>query len=159
MVTPTARSAQLAEEFERLLRTEVRRMSAVLDPAERDALGAVLTTVIAAGANPGFAPLTPQVFVSLTLLGTAAGYAGWATVARRPTRPAAVLHVLVPAVLALSMIPDLLLLATEFIPSASMAGVIALMLMHGAITVVAVPAYRWTISSSPRNVQVVTVPS
>lgn len=57
------------------------------------------------------------------------------------------------------MIPDLLLLATEFIPSASMAGVIALMLMHGAITVVAVPAYRWTISASPRNVQVVTVPS
>ncbi|MFF0267563.1 MarR family winged helix-turn-helix transcriptional regulator [Kribbella sp. NPDC004536] len=47
VVTPTERGAQVAEEFERLLRTEVRRMLAVLEPAERDTLAVLLTAVIA----------------------------------------------------------------------------------------------------------------
>jgi DNA-binding MarR family transcriptional regulator len=47
VVTPTDHGAQVAEEFERRLRTEVRRMLQVLDPAERETLGALLTTVIA----------------------------------------------------------------------------------------------------------------
>ncbi|HWD83323.1 MAG TPA: MarR family transcriptional regulator [Kribbella sp.] len=51
VVTPTERGAQVAEEFERLLRTEVRRMLQVLDPAERDTLADLLSTVIAAHEN------------------------------------------------------------------------------------------------------------
>ena len=47
VVTPTDHGAEVAEEFERRLRTEVRRMLQVLDPAERETLGALLTTVIA----------------------------------------------------------------------------------------------------------------
>lgn len=47
VVTPTDHGAEVAEEFERRLRTEVRRMLQVLDPAERDTLGVLLTAVIA----------------------------------------------------------------------------------------------------------------
>jgi DNA-binding MarR family transcriptional regulator len=48
VVTPTDLGADLAEEFEHRLRTEVRRMLRVLDPAERDTLATLLTKVIAA---------------------------------------------------------------------------------------------------------------
>ncbi|WP_327635487.1 MarR family transcriptional regulator [Kribbella sp. NBC_00482] len=47
VVTPTDHGAEVAEEFERRLRTEVRRMLQVLDPGERETLGALLTAVIA----------------------------------------------------------------------------------------------------------------
>jgi DNA-binding MarR family transcriptional regulator len=47
VVTPTELGADVAEEFERRLRTEVRRMLQVLEPAERETLGALLTAVIA----------------------------------------------------------------------------------------------------------------
>jgi DNA-binding MarR family transcriptional regulator len=47
VVTPTEHGVQVAEEFERRLRNEVRRMLQVLEPAERDTLGALLTAVIA----------------------------------------------------------------------------------------------------------------
>ncbi|MEV5967436.1 MarR family transcriptional regulator [Kribbella sp. NPDC051952] len=49
VVTPTDLGADLAEDFEQRLRTEVRRMLNVLDPAERDTLATLLTKVIAAG--------------------------------------------------------------------------------------------------------------
>ena len=52
VVTPTDHGAEVAEEFERRLRTEVRRMLQVLDPAERETLGALLTTVIAGHEDP-----------------------------------------------------------------------------------------------------------
>jgi hypothetical protein len=101
------------------------------------ALGAV-----ALGAEESFRPLTAPVFIPLTLIGLAAGFAGWTTVVRRSARPAAVLRVLVPVVLVLSMIPDLLLLATKSIPGTSGTSVAGLMLMHVVVTAVAVPAYR-----------------
>ena len=47
VVTPTDHGTEVAEEFERRLRTEVRRMLQVLDPGERETLGALLTAVIA----------------------------------------------------------------------------------------------------------------
>jgi hypothetical protein len=57
-------------------------------------------------------------------------------------RPRAVLRVLVPVVLVLSMIPDLLLLATGFVPHTSGIAVAGLMLMHVVVTAVAVPAFE-----------------
>ena len=101
------------------------------------ALGAV-----ALGADESFRPLTAPVFIPFTLIGLAAGFAGWTTVVRRSARPAAVLRVLVPVVLVLSMIPDLLLLATKFIPDTSGTAVAGLMFMHVVVTAVGVPAYR-----------------
>jgi hypothetical protein len=97
---------------------------------------------VALGADEAFRPLTPAVFVPFTVIGIAAGYAGWRAVVRRAARPHAVLRVLVPAVLVLSMIPDLLLLATGFIPHTSGIAVGGLMLMHVVVTAVAVPAYQ-----------------
>lgn len=101
------------------------------------ALGAV-----ALGADESFRPLAAPVFIPFTLIGLAAGFAGWTTVVRRSARPAAVLRVLVPVVLVLSMIPDLLLLATKFIPDTSGTGVAGLMFMHVVVAAVGVPAYR-----------------
>ncbi|GAA1563195.1 MULTISPECIES: DUF6069 family protein [Kribbella] len=121
-----------------------RRRYAVLFGAAVVAAGLnylVARGAVALGANAGFAPLTAPVFVPLTLLGTAAGYAGWTLVRRRS---AAALKVVVPLVLVLSMIPDLLLLATKFIPDASGTAVAGLMLMHLVVTAVAVPAYQFT---------------
>ncbi|WP_165547380.1 hypothetical protein [Kribbella sindirgiensis] len=40
------------------------------------------------------------------------------------------------------MIPDLLLLATKFIPDTSATAVAGLMVMHVVVTAVGVPAYR-----------------
>ncbi|NUR94325.1 MAG: hypothetical protein HOV67_03600 [Kribbellaceae bacterium] len=125
----------------------VGRRTAVLFAAAVLAAGLnylVARGAVALGADAAFAPLTPQVFGPLTLIGTAAGYAGWTTVVRRSARPVAVLRVLVPVVLLLSMLPDLLLMATKFIPSTSATGVAGLMLMHVVVTAVAVPAYQFT---------------
>ncbi|MFD7159377.1 DUF6069 family protein [Kribbella sp. NPDC059898] len=121
-----------------------RRRYAVLLAAAVVAAGLnylVARGAIALGAEAGFAPLTAPVFVPLTLIGTAAGYVGWTAVRRRS---AAALKVVVPVVLVLSMIPDLLLLATKFIPDTSGTAVAGLMLMHVVVTAVAVPAYRLT---------------
>lgn len=97
---------------------------------------------VALGADESFRPLTPAVFIPFTLIGIAAGFAGWRAVVRRVARPSAVFRVLVPVVLLLSMIPDLLLLATGFIPHTSGIAVAGLMLMHVVVTAVAVPAYE-----------------
>ncbi|RZU11080.1 hypothetical protein EV645_6238 [Kribbella rubisoli] len=61
---------------------------------------------------------------------------------RRLTLLLAAAVVAAPAVLVLSMIPDLLLLATGFIPHTSGIAVAGLMLMHVVVTAVAVPAYE-----------------
>ncbi|MGZ0153467.1 DUF6069 family protein [Kribbella sp. WER1] len=101
----------------------------------------VARIAITLGANPAFAPLTAPVFVPLTLLGVGAGYLGWTTIRRRS--PSTV-KLVVPLVLLLSLLPDLLLLATKFIPNTTTTAVAALMLMHGVVTAVAVPAYQLT---------------
>ncbi|MGW7684075.1 MarR family winged helix-turn-helix transcriptional regulator [Kribbella sp. NPDC054772] len=51
VVRPTEHGVAVAEEFERRLRTEVRRMLRVLDPAERETLGVLLTAVLAGDAS------------------------------------------------------------------------------------------------------------
>ncbi|MFI5736388.1 MarR family winged helix-turn-helix transcriptional regulator [Kribbella sp. NPDC051587] len=48
VVEPTARGVEVAEDFERRLRTEVLRMVRVLDPPERELLAELLTKVIVA---------------------------------------------------------------------------------------------------------------
>ncbi|MFI5694566.1 DUF6069 family protein [Kribbella sp. NPDC051586] len=97
---------------------------------------------VALGADQTFRPLTPPVFIPFTLVGVAIGFAGWRAVVRRSARPHSVLRVLVPVVLVLSMMPDLLLLATGFIPHTSGTAVAGLMVMHIVVTAVAVPAYE-----------------
>ncbi len=107
----------------------------------------VANTVIAvlaraAGASEDFAPLWPSAYLPLTVLGVVAGAAGWQVVRQRADDPAAVLRRLVPAVIALSLIPDLVVGVLGSSPGVSWAAVTALMLMHLAVAAVAVPVYR-----------------
>jgi hypothetical protein len=78
-----------------------------------------------------------------TVIGTLAGAIGWRLLAARKAGAGRLLTRLVPVVLAVSLIPDLALLANQnAVPGTTTSGVLALMLMHLAVAAIAVPAYR-----------------
>jgi hypothetical protein len=83
--------------------------------------------------------LTPQAYVFLTAVGVVVAAAAWAVIRRKAARPNALLRKLVPAVLVVSLVPDVLLFG---VPGASPVGVIALMLMHVVVAAIAVPIFR-----------------
>ena len=89
-----------------------------------------------------FQPLTIPVYGALTVLGAIIGAIGWRLIATRSRRATRLLTVLVPVILVLSLFPDTLLLVTKFQPGTTIAGVLALMLMHFGVAAAAVPAYR-----------------
>ena len=89
-----------------------------------------------------FPQLTLPVYGFLTVVGAIAGAIGWHLVVARSGNASGALRVLVPTVLVLSLIPDVLLLASGSQPGTTTAGVVALMLMHVGVAVAAVPAYR-----------------
>ena len=96
----------------------------------------------ALGASDEFPPLQFGAYAFFTVLGVLAGAAGWAAVRRFSRRPAAVLRWLVPAVVAVSLIPDLGLLVSDAQPGTSVLAVVALMAMLLAIAAIAAPIYR-----------------
>jgi len=91
----------------------------------------------ALGADPNvIIGLQPAAYLVLTLIGTVLGAVGWVIVRNRASDPAAVLRVLVPAAVVVSLIPDLLLgLQAGW-------GVLWLVLMHPVVATAAVLAYR-----------------
>jgi hypothetical protein len=95
----------------------------------------------AAGASDQFQPLQPGAYMFLTVVGVLAGAAGWAAVRRWSRRPAAVLRLLVPIVVVVSLVPDVALLFTDSQPHTSGLAVVALMVMHVATAAVAVPVF------------------
>ena len=109
----------------------------------------VATSLIAVAARglldapPSFQPLTPAAYGTWTVIGTLAGAIGWRLLAARRAGAGRLLTRLVPVVLAVSLIPDLALLANQnAVPGTTTAAVLALMLMHLAVAAIAVPAYR-----------------
>ncbi|WP_198954712.1 DUF6069 family protein [Kineosporia sp. R_H_3] len=94
------------------------------------------------GAGDGFVPLTPGPVVLWTTVGTVVGAVGWRLVVTRTARARAVLAVLVPAVLVLSLVPDVALLVTGSTPGQTTTGVVALMVMHVLTAAIAVTVYR-----------------
>lgn len=112
------------------------------------AVGAnVANTVISviargAGVSDDLQPLWPSSYLALTVVGILAGAIGWQVVRSRATDPAAVLRWLVPAVIALSIVPDVALGVAASSPGVSWGGVLALILMHLSVAVVAIPIYR-----------------
>ena len=102
---------------------------------------AVAAIAHAAGASPEFQALQLPAYATFTALGVLAGAAGWAIVRARARNPRRVLRVLVPAVVLVSRAPDVLVGASASLPGASWGGVVALMVMHVVVTVVAVGAY------------------
>ena len=89
-----------------------------------------------------FQPLTLPVYGFLTVVGAIIGAVVWHLIVARSRNASGVLRVLVPAVVVLSLIPDVMLLVSESQPGTTTAGVVALMLMHVGTAVAAVPAYR-----------------
>jgi hypothetical protein len=105
-------------------------------------VAAAATTVIALtgqALGAGFPPLQPLVYLPFVVLGLAAATAGWAIVRARASDPARVLRVLVPVLTVLSLVPDVVLAVTGFIPGTTITGAAALMLMHLTVVGVAVP--------------------
>ena len=128
--------------------TEGRTVAAVALSTLVGAAAAGLTTTVialiarAAGASHDFKPLWPSSYLPLSVLGVLAGAIGWQIIRRRASRPAAVLRWLVPAAVALSLIPDIAVGAAGSSPGVSWGAVSALMLMHLAVASVAVTFYR-----------------
>lgn len=110
--------------------------------------GLVINTAIAWGTRTlfdtpaEFEQLTLPIYGLLTVVGALAGAVGWRLIVNRSRNANRLLTWVVPAVLALSLIPDVMLLITKSQPGTTTAGVIALMLMHLGLAVAAVPAYR-----------------
>ncbi|RNI20647.1 DUF6069 family protein [Flexivirga caeni] len=93
------------------------------------------------GADHAFGPLQLPVFGLFTVAGLLAGWVGWSMLLRRARQPRTTLRIVVPVAVIASFTPDLVLLATRFIPHSNLAGVLALMTMHLVVAVVGVPAY------------------
>jgi hypothetical protein len=106
------------------------------------ALNAVIAaTAHAAGASDDFEALQLPAYAVLTVFGVVVSAAAWAIIRARSARPARLLRTLVPAVLIVSLIPDIMVGVADSRPGTSWGAVIALMVMHVAVTAVAVPAY------------------
>ncbi|WP_316775689.1 DUF6069 family protein [Streptomyces sasae] len=92
---------------------------------------------LAAGAPDGFQPLKAGSYIFLTAVGTLTGALGWAIVRKVSKDPEALVRWLVPVVVVVSFVPDFLLYG-----NGGAIGVGALLLMHVAVAVVVVFAYR-----------------
>ncbi|MEV5493732.1 DUF6069 family protein [Streptomyces bobili] len=106
-----------------------------------NALIAVLARAL--GAPEDFRPLEPSSYVFLTALGVLGGSVGWTLVRRFSTDPERLLRRLVPSVVVLSFVPDFFLFG-----EGEVTGVVALLLMHVAVAVIAVPTYYRVMSLS-----------
>jgi len=93
---------------------------------------------LALGIGDGFAPLQPPAFLTFATIGTLAGIGGWVLIARRARTATRALRVLVPALVVLSLVPDVILLVVPFIPGSTPGAVVMLMLMHPVVATVAV---------------------
>ena len=100
-----------------------------------NALIAVLAHAL--GAPDDFTPLQLASYVSLTALGVLGGAAGWALVRRFSRDSERLLRRLVPSVVVVSFVPDFFQFG-----EGEVTGVVALLLMHVAVAVIAVSVYR-----------------
>ncbi|GGK84859.1 DUF6069 family protein [Streptomyces flaveus] len=110
-------------------------LAAIVVGSLADAVLALLA--LAVGAPDDFQPLMPGSYIFLTTVGVVAGAIGWAIIRKVSKDPEALMRWLVPTVVVVSFVPDFLLFG-----EGGVAGVVALLLMHVAVAVVAVFAYR-----------------
>ena len=108
------------------------------------AIAAAITALVrsVAAIPSDFAPFKPSSYIGLIVVGVVAGAAGWLAVRRRAANAPGVLRFLVPAVVALSFIPDVLIGVTKSEAGTTWAGVGGLMAMHLAVAVCAVVAFN-----------------
>ncbi|WP_394620217.1 DUF6069 family protein [Lentzea sp. JNUCC 0626] len=98
----------------------------------------VAAIALAAGASSDFVPLTPQAYGMWSVVGVLAGFAGWAVVRARSSRPRRLMRLLVPTVVSTSWTPDVLLVVNDWLPGAGWGAAIALMAMHVVVAAVVV---------------------
>jgi hypothetical protein len=96
----------------------------------------------AAGASHDFKALQLSAFAPLTVFGVLIAAAAWAVIRARSARPSQLLRTLVPAVVIVSLVPDLMVGITDSQVGTSWGAVVALMVMHVVVAAVAVPAYQ-----------------
>lgn len=87
--------------------------------------------------------LQPSAYIPLVILGVIFGAVGWRLIVHRSGSPRAVLRWLVPVVLVVSFVPDVALGMGLLGGEAGMtvAGTLALMIMHLAVAAVALPTF------------------
>ncbi|MFI6099478.1 DUF6069 family protein [Lentzea sp. NPDC051213] len=94
----------------------------------------------ALGADPiAHEGLQPKGYVVLTALGVIVAAFAWASIRKRAKDPARTLGRLVPIVVAVSFLADV---PVFFLPGTTVVGVVALMVMHVVVAVVAVPVFH-----------------
>lgn len=89
------------------------------------------------GAPEDFAPLKPSSYTFLAALGVALGALGWGIVGKVSRNPERLVRWLAPAVVVVSFIPDFFLS-----DEGKVTGVVALLVMHAVVAVIAVLTYR-----------------
>ena len=89
-----------------------------------------------------FQPLTAPVFLMWTLIGTVVGGLVWRAITRRSARPASLLRWLVPAVVLVSLVPDLMVYLDGSMAGTSATAVWALVAMHLATAAISVPTFQ-----------------
>ncbi|MDF9716699.1 hypothetical protein INN71_07075 [Nocardioides sp. ChNu-153] len=121
--------------------TPVRVAVGILSAAVVAALAnlAVAAVARALGASDDFVPLQAGPVVTWSVIGVVVSAVGWALVRARTRNPRRVLRVLVPVVLAVTLVPDVLLGVAGDMPGVSWGAVAALMVMHVVVVAVAVP--------------------
>ena len=141
MTTPATRTATTHA-------TEPATTGRLLPAIAVAALGSMAVNAVIAAVARGpldvsseFQPLTAPVFLTWTLIGTVVGALVWRAITRRSAHPARLLRRLVPAVLVVSLVPDLLVYLDGSMPGTSATAVWALVAMHLATAAVAVPTF------------------
>lgn len=109
----------------------------------------IATVATRASVSDYFPPMMPGSYASLTVVAVAVGAIGWAVVRSRAADARRLLTRMVPAVLVLSIAPDILLGTTQFLAHTSWAGVAALVVMHVAVAAVAVASYAYFLPVRP----------
>lgn len=107
----------------------------------------ICLAAVALGADAGVVlGLNPPFFLSFALIGLLIAAAAWSLVRSRARRPGAVMRVLVPVVVLVSLVPDLLV----GLAGLGWTGAFALMLMHLSVAVCGVAALRRFLPLTPR---------
>ena len=126
-------------------RTRTSTGKVVLGVAAASVVAAVVNAIVsyvaqALGADPNAVEgLKPQGYVVLTAVGVIIAAFAWASIRKRAKDPARTLGKLVPIVVVVSFLADV---PVYFLPGASLVGVLALMLMHVVVALVAVPMFH-----------------
>lgn len=101
----------------------------------------VAAVATAVGAPAGFPALSAPALITFTVLPLTVGWFVWQAIAARVRRPERTLLTLAAIVFVVSLVPDLILLATGFIPGTNLTAVVGLMTAHAVVLGAAVIGY------------------